>query len=57
MLFGAQKNKGKKIYSAIINGALDTVPLFQSALYILYRDFKLEFQCHTAIKMCGVLKL
>jgi hypothetical protein len=45
-----------QIYSAIINGALDTVPKLQSTLYILYRDFKLEFQYHTAIKMCGVLK-
>jgi hypothetical protein len=43
-----------QICSAIINGALDTVPLFQSALYILHRDFKLEFQYHSAIKMCGV---
>jgi hypothetical protein len=45
-----------QIYSAIINGAIDTVSLFQSALYIIYRDFKLEFQYHRAIKMSGVLK-
>jgi hypothetical protein len=43
-----------QIYSAIINGALDTVPKFQSMLYILYRDIKLEFQYHSTIKMCGV---
>jgi hypothetical protein len=45
-----------QIYSAIINGALDPVPQFQSALYTLYRDIKLEFQYRSAIKMCGVLK-
>ncbi len=25
-------------------------------IYIIYRDFKLEFQYHSVIKMCGVLK-
>ncbi len=43
-----------QMYSAIINGAIDTVPEFQSALYIIYHDFKLEFQYHRAIKMWGV---
>jgi hypothetical protein len=46
-----------EIYSAIRNGAMDTVPRFQSVLYILYRDFKLDFQYHSAIKMCSVLKI
>ncbi len=45
-----------QIYSAIINGALDTATQFQSALYILNRDYILEFQNNTVIKMCGVLK-
>ncbi len=26
-------------------------------LYIIYRDFKLEFQYHSIIKMCGVFEI
>jgi hypothetical protein len=39
-----------QIYSAIINGAMDTTLISKHAIHAL------KFQYHSAIKMCGVLK-
>jgi hypothetical protein len=44
-----------QIYSIIISGAIVPEPEFQSALYILYRDYKLNRHFNSAFKITVII--